>query len=187
MYNNAIAILIIRTSVAACHTAFCIHAFEPALLAGFLPVRISTRMKLEDKKMGVISELIRTEEDGTISFGDYTLASKTKKDQFEHGADLYKVKTFREITKLECNGMFVYESVPGTAVCGLSTTENEVSFHVEGPSDAKITLGLSDSTEYEVFINEENVGVMKTNLGGKLTLSVELDAEHPSAVRIVKK
>ena len=49
--------------------------------------------------MSVISELIRTEANGTISFGDYTLASKTKKDNFELGTDTYKVKTFREITK----------------------------------------------------------------------------------------
>ena len=137
--------------------------------------------------MSVISELIRTEANGSISFGDYTLASKTKKDNFKHGADQYKVKTFREITKLECNGIFVYESVPGTAVSGLEITENEVSFQVEGPEDAEITLGLSDSTEYEVFINDENAGTMKTNLGGKLTLSVELGPDSRTAVRIVKK
>lgn len=137
--------------------------------------------------MGVIGELIRTEADGTISFGDYTLASKTKKDNFEYGGDSYKVKTFHEITKLERNGMFVYESVPGTAVNSLDVTEAEVSFQVEGPEDAEITLGLSDSTEYEVYINAENVGVMKTNLGGKLTVSVELGAGQPAAVRIVKK
>ena len=65
--------------------------------------------------MAVISELIRTEADGTISFGDYSLSSKAKLDNFDHGGDLYKVKTFAEITKLERNGMFVYESVPGTA------------------------------------------------------------------------
>lgn len=137
--------------------------------------------------MSVISELIRTEADGKISFGDYTLASKTKKDNFAHGTDMYKVKTFREITKLECNGSFVYESVPGTAVNGLDFTENEVSFQVEGPEDAEITLGLADSTEYEVFIDDENAGTMKTNLGGKLTLSVELGADSQTAVRIVKK
>lgn len=137
--------------------------------------------------MSVISELIRTEEDGKISFGDYTLTSKTKKDSFEHGTDKYKVKTFREITKLECNGIFVYESVPGTAVNGLDLTENEVSFRVEGPEDAEITLGLSDSTEYEVLINGENAGTMKTNLGGKLTLSVELGAEHQADILIIKK
>jgi len=51
--------------------------------------------------MGAISELIRTEKDGTISFGDYTLDKKAKLDNFEHDGDLYKVKTFHEITKLE--------------------------------------------------------------------------------------
>ena len=137
--------------------------------------------------MGVVSELIRTEADGKISFGDYTLSSKTKKDNFEHGGDVYKVKTFREITKLECNGMFVYESVPGTAVNSLEAADAEISFQVEGPEDAEITLELKESAEYEVFINDENAGTMKTNLGGKLTVSVELGAETPTAVRIVKK
>ena len=66
--------------------------------------------------MATISELIRSEADGTISFGDYTLGAKAKLDNFEHQGDIYKVKTFSEITKLERNGMFVYESVPGTAV-----------------------------------------------------------------------
>ena len=66
--------------------------------------------------MAIVKELLRTEEDGRLSFGDYTLASKTKLDNFEFEGDLYKVKTFSEITKLEKNGMFVYESVPGSAV-----------------------------------------------------------------------
>ena len=44
---------------------------------------------------------------------DYTLSTKAKLDNFEHQGDLYKVKTCQEITKLERNGMFVYESVPG--------------------------------------------------------------------------
>lgn len=66
--------------------------------------------------MPVVSELIRIEDDGTISFGNYELATKSKLQDFEYKGDLYKVKTFHEITKLERNGMFVYESVPGTAV-----------------------------------------------------------------------
>lgn len=66
--------------------------------------------------MSVINELIRTEENGNISFGNYSLDVKSKAEDFEHDGDLYKVKTFKEITKLERNGMFVYESVPGTAV-----------------------------------------------------------------------
>ena len=39
--------------------------------------------------MAVISELLRSEEDGTISFGDYTLITKAKLDNFEHQGDLY--------------------------------------------------------------------------------------------------
>ena len=69
--------------------------------------------------MAVVKELIRIEDNGTISFGDYELASKSKLSDFEYQGDMYKVKTFREITKLERNGMFVYESVPGTTVLDL--------------------------------------------------------------------
>ena len=50
--------------------------------------------------MSVISELIRSEADGTISFGDYTLTDKKKLDNYKHEGDLYKVKTFADITKL---------------------------------------------------------------------------------------
>ena len=134
--------------------------------------------------MAVIKELIRTEANGTISFGDYSLDAKAKLDNFEHAGDLYKVKTFREITKLERNGMFVYESVPGTAVTNMVASENGVEFEVEGPEDAEITLGLMEETEYDVFVAGKSIGQMKTNLGGKLTLSVELDPETPVAVKV---
>ena len=43
--------------------------------------------------MATVKELLRAEEDGTLSFGDYTLASKTKLDNYEFEGDLYKVKT----------------------------------------------------------------------------------------------
>ena len=51
--------------------------------------------------MAAISELIRTEGNGTLSFGDYTLGAKAKLDNYEFHGDKYKVKTFKEITKLE--------------------------------------------------------------------------------------
>ena len=137
--------------------------------------------------MAVVAELIRSEANGTISFGDYTLGAKSKLDNFEHSGDLYKVKTFREITKLERNGMFVYESVPGTAVTNMTASENGVEFEVEGPEDAEITLGLMEETEYDVFVAGKSIGQMKTNLGGKLTLSVELDPESPVAVKVSRE
>ena len=137
--------------------------------------------------MAAISELIREEANGALSFGDYTLTSKSKLDNFEHAGDIYKVKTFEEITKLERNGLFVYESVPGTAVTDFTQTENVVEFTVEGPKDAQITLELEESTEYEITIDGESAGVMKTNLGGKLSLSVELEGTDSVAIKVEKK
>ena len=136
--------------------------------------------------MSAVKELIRGEADGTVSFGDYTLDRKTKKEDYEFDGDIYKVKTFCEITKLERNGLFVYESVPGTAVTGFAARENGVEFTVEGDQDAQITIGLMDDTDYEVFVDGESIGIMNTGLGGKLSLSVELAAADQVAVKIVK-
>ena len=124
--------------------------------------------------MTVVKELIRSELDGTLSFGDYTLDTKTKKDGFEFQGDIYKVKTFKEITKLEKNGMFVYESVPGTAVEHFEVSEDVISFKVSGTGDAQITLELEAEKEYKIYVDDTNLGKMKTNLGGKLSFSVEL-------------
>ena len=136
--------------------------------------------------MSVIKELIRTEANGTLSFGDYELAQKAKLSDYEHAGDLYKVKTFGEMTKLEKNGLFVYESVPGTAVNQFHMTENGVSFEVEGTQDAQIILGLAEDAEYKIYIQDVNVGTMKTNMSGKLVLSVETEAAESVLVKVVK-
>ena len=137
--------------------------------------------------MTVISELIKVEE-GTLSFGDYSLTQKTKLEDFEFQGDLYKVKTFKEITKLEKNGMFAYESVPGTAVEKFNVTEGGVTFKVYGiDASAQFTVGLSEESMYEVLIDGESVGTMTTNLSGKLSVSVELHGDAGVAVRIEKR
>lgn len=137
--------------------------------------------------MLVVNSLIQNEADGTLSFGDFSQAEKKKKSDFEHGKDLYKVKSFYEITKLEKNEAFVYESVPGTSVFNFNVAEGEVTFAVSGKGDAQMTVGLEAEKEYEVFINDESTGVMKTNLGGKLTFSAELSEDETKSVKIIKK
>lgn len=137
--------------------------------------------------MAAISELIRTEANGTLSFGDYTLGAKAKLDNYDFNGDKYKVKTFKEITKLERNGLFVYESVPGTAVTDFNQTENTIAFTVEGPEDAQITLELEEETEYEISIDGKSAGTMKTNLGGKLSMSVELEGADKVAIKVEKR
>ena len=43
--------------------------------------------------MAVIEALIQKEENGTLSFGNYDLETKTKLSDFEDNGDLYKIKT----------------------------------------------------------------------------------------------
>lgn len=136
--------------------------------------------------MAVVEELLREEAQGAISFGNHKLNAKAKVEDFEHGGDLLKVKTYKSITKLEKNGMFAYESVPGTSVNNFTESENGVSFTVEGDEDAQIIVGLEDDTEYDVFVNDANIGRMKTNLSGKLNISVELADAGEVNVRISK-
>ncbi|MBD5535499.1 MAG: endosialidase [Lachnospiraceae bacterium] len=136
--------------------------------------------------MAIVAELLRAEENGTISFGNHELAQKTKVEDFEHAGDLYKVKTYQAMTKLEKNSMFLYESVPGTSVIGFKETEKGVSFVVEGAEDAQLTIGLKDDTEYEVSAGGNSIGKMRTNLGGKLSLSVELAGAGEVPVEITQ-
>ena len=135
--------------------------------------------------MAAISELIRAEADGGISFGDFTLPAKSKKEE-AIGGDTYKVKTFREITKLEKNECFVYESTPGTAVEHLVCSADGATFTVEGSEDAQITLEFEPETSYDIVVGGKDAGTMKTNLGGKLSLSVELNPSEAVAVEIKK-
>ena len=136
--------------------------------------------------MAVVKELIRTEENGGISFGNYDLPAKSKVSDFPYQGDVYKVKTFKEITKLERNGMFVYESVPGTAVYSLKQDGSSMEFEVEGAEDAQITVEMEADTEYSVSINGEDTGKKQTNLGGKLSFSVELGGDAAVAVKVEK-
>ena len=137
--------------------------------------------------MPVIEELICTEQDGTISFGNYKLGQKAKKSDFEYQGDMYKVKTYNEITKLERNDMFVYESVPGTAAEHFRVTDEGVEFTVEGSKDAQITVQRENDTDYEIYVNDSAVGNMMTNMSGKLSVSVELEEGISVPVKAVRR
>lgn len=136
--------------------------------------------------MAIVEELLRAEKDGAVSFGNHRLAEKNKKEEALQAGDIYKVKTYQAMTKLEKNGMFLYESVPGTSVLAFKETEKGVAFVVEGAEDAQLTIGLKEDTEYEVYVNDSSIGKMSTGLGGKLSLSVELEGAGEVAVRILQ-
>jgi len=129
-----------------------------------------------------VSELLRTETDGSLSFGNHELGEKAKLEDFKYGGDLMKVKTYKPMTKLEKNGMLVYESVPGTSVYHFKESETGVTFEVEGAEDAQITVGLSEEVDYEVIVGGVSAGKMKTGMGGKLSFNVELGGAPVSVV-----
>ena len=137
--------------------------------------------------MSVVTELFRSEENGTLSFGDYTLDTKAKKDKIEFEGDMYKIKTFKTMTKLDKNGQLIFESVPGSAVHNFAATTDGVTFEIEASEDVQVTLEVEPEQEYRVYIDNTNVGTMKANLGGKLILSVELNPGMTAMVRVKKQ
>ena len=137
--------------------------------------------------MAVVAELLREEADKTLSFGDYTLEDKKKVEDFKHAGDLYKVKTYKTMTKFEKNGMFLYESLPGTSVSHFSETEEGVSFLVEGFADTQLTIGMAENTEYDVYIKGDSIGTLKSNVSGKLTLSVDLSEGNEVEIKVLNK
>ena len=136
--------------------------------------------------MASADKLLYVEADGSLSFGDHTLTEKAKVEDFPYQGDLLKVKTYQTMTKLEKNGMFVYESVPGTSVTYFKETADGVTFKVAGEGDAQITVGLEDDQEYKVSLDGQSAGFVNTNLGGKLNISVDLSQGIPVLVEITK-
>lgn len=136
--------------------------------------------------MSVVNDLITENADGAISFGNYELDQKAKKSDFEVRGDRYKVKTFREGTRLERNDALVYESEPGTAVHDFVWNGKGVSFSVECPEDCQVVLGLTDEATYRVVIDGRDTGMMDTGRGGKLVLSIELGESKSAQVEVIR-
>ena len=65
--------------------------------------------------------------------------------------------------------------------------ENGVSFLLESSQDVQITLELAESTEYGIFVDSEQVGLVETNRSGKLSFSVELEEGKPVQVKVVER
>ncbi|MBO7375258.1 MAG: endosialidase [Lachnospiraceae bacterium] len=131
-------------------------------------------------------DIISTSENGKLSFGNYTLTEKQKKEDFPHCGDLYKIKTYNTMTKLEKNGLFLFESVPGTDVTDFEENENGMFFKVESDKDAQITVGLEENTDYDIEIDGKSIGKIKSNTSGKVSFSVELTAGDKKDVKIIK-
>ncbi len=135
--------------------------------------------------MAVIKEVICTEADNSLSFGNYQVAEKQKVEGFKVGNDVYKVRTHKDVTRLSKNGSLVLETVPGATVHSLKVGERVTVFDVEGKGSTMITLELEGESTYSIYVDDVNLDKVNTNMTGKISFSLELNSECKS-VRIEK-
>lgn len=124
--------------------------------------------------MPVISEIIRVENDDTLSFGNHDTTQKQKVEDFEFNNDIYRIKTHNEITRIKRNGNMLLETVPGSTIHNFNQYEKTVTFSIEGFDNTSITLGLERDTAYRIIVNGSNLGSMKSNSSGKINFSLDL-------------
>ena len=136
-------------------------------------------------EMAVINEIITASADGRLSFGDYISDEKRKVSDFELDGNLYNVKTHKLVTRLEKNSILLIETVPGSTVHNLDVYEDITEFSIEGFEDTQITMELEGSTDYKIYVNNNQVGFTTSTKSGKLSFSAELE-EKPKKVKIVK-
>ena len=137
--------------------------------------------------MNTVSTLISGSDEELLSFGDFSQSEKKKYTDFDYRGDLYYVKTCQEITKLEKNGLFEYESVPGTSVFGYDSGVDYKAFEVTGQGNTQIVLAVEDGAEYTPYINGELADETDVDISGKFCLNVILDPEVPVLIELEKR
>ena len=60
-------------------------------------------------------------------------------------------------------------------------------FETEAADDLQITLEVEPEKEYKVYVNDTNIGKLKSSLSGKISFSIELDAGETAKVQIVNR
>jgi len=136
--------------------------------------------------MAVVSEIIRVEADGTLSFGNYLATDKQKLGDFKSGADTYKVKTHNELTRFERNDVMLLETVPGAAVHNFNLSEVRLEFNAEGTGNTRFTIGLAPDSEYNVFADGNLVDTTRSGISGKINFSKELSKDSLRHIVIEK-
>ena len=132
--------------------------------------------------MPIISEIIRAEDDNTLSFGNYQTTQKQKVEDFEFNNNTYRVKTHNEITRIKRNSNMLLETIPGSTIHNFDEDGNVVTFFIEGSGNTSITMGLERDAGYRITANGHNLGSMKSNPSGKINFSLDLSSSKQNIV-----
>ncbi len=128
--------------------------------------------------MGIIKTGIAVNADNTINFGNHIATEKVKIDDFKIGDDIYKLRTYNEVTRLTKNHILVFESTPGVTVHNFKYSLENVEFKIQGNSSAQITIELKPDTSYKIVFNGAHLDEAKANaISGKLSFSVSFEKE----------
>lgn len=123
-----------------------------------------------------LEKLISKSEQGLLNFGDYASIEKQKQEGFENNGKTYKIKSHKQITRLERNDYLLYESVPGTVVTDFDDSASNLAFTVHGQEPVQVTLGMEPDAEYRLLINSTQVGKVSANHSGKISFSLNFDS-----------
>lgn len=133
-------------------------------------------------------EGIKVEENGTLSFGNFTIKEKQKVDDFVYDNNTYSLRTYNKATKLEKNQELLLETTPGAVVHNFyKENKDSVTFDIIGTTDTIVTLQLESDTLYRVTSGKNNLGSMLSNSAGKVKFSVELGDGRTQSVSVVSR
>lgn len=125
--------------------------------------------------MGIIEKGIQVNSDNTISFGNHLAIDKVKIDDFKIDQDIYKLRSYNEVTRFTKNHALIFESTPGVTVHNFSSSEEKTTFNVEGVKNPQVTLELVPDITYKITSNGVLVDEVKANgVSGKVSFSLEL-------------
>ncbi len=125
--------------------------------------------------MGIIEKGIQVNADNTFSFGNHLATEKVKIDDFKIGEDVYKLRSYNEVTRFTKNHKLVFESTPGVTVHNVKLTDDLITFKVEAVKNPQITLELEPDVTYKINSNGHLVDEVKANsVSGKVSFSIEL-------------
>ncbi len=125
--------------------------------------------------MSVIEKGIVVNSNSTISFGNHIASEKVKIDDFKVAGDVYKLRTYNEVTRLTKNHVLVFESTPGLSVHNFVYSSEKVEFCAYGNESSQITVELTPDSTYKILCNGGVAFEAKANaISGKLSFSAEL-------------
>lgn len=132
-----------------------------------------------------MKKLIEINEQSNLNFGDYTLSEKSKENIIYNEYE-YKLKTFKDVTRLERDELLIYESVPGTYVENFSYKSDEISFMVSGNDTASIIIGVNQDSNFSLTIDDKFYPETVCISPGKLNINLNFNKENKVKVVLTK-